>query len=180
MSNYPSLHDLLARAEAVAAAGAGKNSTGNGTAAGTPVKKKKAVQWVKKATGFWHWYIVAAIIAVLALIYAMRLYRNYAQRKRSIGARKAGKAASAPGGAAKAWNATSVLTSNFLYVRSFPIAMYSGVNVSELFFSLSYLAVCLALTMYKTYRELDRLPRSCKYLWQNWDDGILNCPLARW
>lgn len=154
MADLSTLHPIFIRAAAAAAsaAPAGSAST-NGTAGGAPTRRKKPVEWVRKATGFWHWYIVAAIIAVLAVVYALRLYRNYAQRKRSIADRKAGKTTSAPGGFSRTWSATSVLTSNFLYVRSFPLALYSGTNVSEIFFSVAYLGVCLGLTMYKTYRE---------------------------
>ena len=111
------------------------------------------MEWVKKATGFWHWYIVAGIVGALAAVYIIRLSRNYLQRSRAIAARKSGTTPRPSGSIARTWSATSVLTSNFLYVRSFPLALYSGTNVSEIFFSLAYLGVCLGLTMFRTYRK---------------------------
>ena len=137
-----------------AAAGASTNATTTTTAAGagTTKKKAKAIEYVKTTTGFWHWYIVAGIVGALTLLNLIRLGHAYLQRRRAIRARKDGSKQEVRG-ATRVWGASSALVNNFLYVRSFPVALYRGTNVSEVFFSLAYLGVCLGLTMYKTYRK---------------------------
>lgn len=154
MSGTPYTH-RVARGLSVLAheAAASANTTTTKAAAGETTKKKvKPIEYVKTTTGYWHWYIVAGIVGALTAFNLVRLGHAYLQRRRALRTRREGSKPEV-GGVTRAWGASSALVNNFLYVRSFPVALYRGTNVSEVFFSLAYLGVCLGLTMYKTYRE---------------------------
>jgi len=161
------------------AASANATTTKGAAAASTTTKAKaKAIEYVKTTTGFWHWYIVAGIVGALTILNLMRLGHAYLQRQRALRLRQEGKSAE-PGAATRAWGASSAVVNNFLYVRSFPVALYKGTNVSEVFFSLAYLGVCLGLTMYKTYRECPKLRCGGGLAdVQSWAGGTSSCHSA--
>lgn len=146
-------HDIARALTNATSEESGHNTTSSSTS--SKAKTVKRIDYVRTQTAFWHWYIVAGIIAALTLVNLFRLALAYTQRRRSIHAKEGGGDAvtDVRGGVGRMWSAMEVMRTNALYVGSFPVALYKGTNVSEVFFSLAYLGVCLGLTLYKTYRE---------------------------
>ena len=145
-SSYPVVNDILA------AAGNATKAAAGGAA---KTKKKKKIDYVKTRTGYWHWYIIAGIVGALAAWYIFSLLHNYIQKKRRISQMKRNGAAtkSSPSATTRFTRATCAVSNNFLYIRSFPVRLYADTNVTEVFFTIAYLGVCLGLTLYKTKRK---------------------------
>ena len=142
------IYDLYSRAEA--AVGSSHGSSSNTTRA--PTKKVKHIDHVRTTTGYWHWYIVAGIVGICALLNIITLLRRRIQRRSAIQRASTG-GKEVKRGFKKRWHAVEVLTSNFFFVRAIPIKLYQGVNLTEAIFSIAYIGVCTGLTLYRTYRK---------------------------
>lgn len=161
----------LTNATATAVAGAAHTTTT--TSAKT--REVKKIDYVRTTTGYWHWYIVAGIVGALTLVNIARLILAYWQRWKAL-ARDSRQEVGQKSAPRRIWDAVEVGRKNLFYVRSFPVALYKGTNVSEVFFSLAYLGVCLGLTLYKTYRESYCL-FVVSLIWQSKDLGRFTCSL---
>ena len=146
-----------ARAREGSPSPAASNTTST-TASKPAGKKVKHIDYVKTTTGYWHWYIVAGVVGALTLYHLITLARNRVQRRARAAQLQANKEGGPEPAALKnVWvrglHTVEAAIANFFLIKTFPFPVYEGVNVSDMFFSIAYFAVCLGLTFYRTYRE---------------------------
>ena len=128
----------------------------------------KAINYVKLEHGKWYWYIIIGIIIALAILRGMRALRHRHRRKIGVRAKEEEKTnvkttegiegnsrevLGTGGTVGRVARATEVAMTNLLHVRAFPLWVQSSTTVAEIFWTIAYIGISLALCFYKTKRE---------------------------